>query len=63
MSIVCWKGKSTVIPLQPMTIDTPFKQWGLDIIGEINPNSSKKHKYILTKMDYFIRWTEAIPLT
>jgi len=40
----------------------PFQQWGLDIIGEITPNSSHQHKYILTTTNYFTRWTEAIPL-
>ena len=46
-----------------MTISRPFEQWGLDIIGEITPSSSKLHKYILTATDYFTRWVEAIPLT
>eukprot|EP00253_Pinus_taeda_P029683 PITA_29683 len=40
----------------------PFQQWGLDVIGEITPNSSQQHKYILTATDYFTRWTEGIPL-
>jgi hypothetical protein len=26
--------------LQPVSVDYPFQQWGLDIIGEIDPNSS-----------------------
>jgi hypothetical protein len=42
------KEKKVAIPLQPMSISRPFEQWGIDIIGEINPNSSKQHKYILT---------------
>ena len=46
-----------------MTISRPFEQWGLDIIGEITPSSSKLHKYILYATDYFTRWVEAIPLT
>ena len=45
-----------------MMITEPFEQWGLDIIGEIKPNSSLQHKYILTAMDYFTRWVEAVPL-
>ena len=32
------------------------------MIGEINLNSSKRHRYILTATDYFTRWSEAIPL-
>ena len=27
-------------PLKPVIISKPFEQWGIDIIGEINPNSS-----------------------
>jgi hypothetical protein len=27
-------------PLQPISVDSPFQQWGLDIIGPINPLSS-----------------------
>ena len=34
----------------------------MDIIGEIKPNSSLQHKYILTATDYFTHWVEAIPL-
>jgi hypothetical protein len=46
-----------------VTISRPFEQWGLDIIGEITPSSSRKHKYILIATDYFKKWAEAIPLT
>ena len=45
-----------------MMITEPFEQWGIDIFGEIIPNSSLQHKYILTATDYFTRWVEAIPL-
>jgi hypothetical protein len=40
----------------------PFRGWGLDFIGEIHPGSSKGHKFILVAMDYFTKWTEAVPL-
>ena len=49
-------------PLNPVMISEPFEQWGLDIIGEIKPNSSLQHKYILTTIDYFTCWVEAISL-
>jgi hypothetical protein len=52
-----------VVSLQPITASRPFEQWGLDIIGEITPSSLKLHKYILTATNYFMRWTEAIPMT
>ena len=49
-------------PLKPVMITEPFEQWGIDIIGEIKPNSSLQHKYILMATDYFTRWVEAILL-
>jgi hypothetical protein len=48
-------------PLQPVAISRPFEQWGLDVIGEITLSSSKQHRYILTAIDYFMKWAEAIP--
>ena len=56
------KERRPAFPLQPVTVENPFEQWGLDVVGEIKLNSSKLHKYILTTADYFSKWTEAIPL-
>eukprot|EP00253_Pinus_taeda_P016194 PITA_16194 len=56
------RQRKPAFPLQPVNIDQTFEQWGLDIIGEITPQSSKQHKYILTATDYFTKWVEAIPL-
>ena len=42
-------------------VDEPFKQWGIDFIGEIHLPSSGQHKLILTSTDYFTKWVEAIP--
>eukprot|EP00253_Pinus_taeda_P016073 PITA_16073 len=56
------RQKKSALPLQLVNIEQPFEQWGLDIIGEITPNSSKQHKYILTATDYFTKWVEVIPL-
>ena len=36
----------------------PFAAWGIDIIGEIRPNASNGHKYIVVAIDYFSRWIE-----
>eukprot|EP00253_Pinus_taeda_P003239 PITA_03239 len=36
-------------------------RWGLDFIGEIHPTSSGQHRWILTAIDYFTKWIEAIP--
>jgi hypothetical protein len=40
----------------------PFRGWGLDFIGAIHPRSYKGHWFILVAMDYFTKWTEAVPL-
>jgi hypothetical protein len=40
----------------------PFRGWGLYLIGEIHPRSSKGHWFILVATDYFTKWTEAVPL-
>jgi hypothetical protein len=57
------REKREVVPLQLVTISRPFEKWGLDVIGEITPNYSKQHKYILTATYYFTKWAEDIPLT
>jgi hypothetical protein len=61
MPNVCRKKKLQPLPLRPIKAETPFQQWGLDFIGEINPNSSGKHKWILTATNYFTKWVESIP--
>ena len=56
------RRKLLPLPLQPIIVEGPFMQWGLDFIGEIHPVSSAQHKWILTATDYFTKWIEAIPL-
>jgi hypothetical protein len=48
--------------LNPIVKPWPFKGWGLDFIGEIHPSSSKGHRFILVATNYFMKWTEAVPL-
>jgi hypothetical protein len=55
------KQKLTSLHLVPVKDEAPFQQWGLEFIGEINPHSSAQHKWILTAIDYFTKWVEAIP--
>jgi hypothetical protein len=52
--------KRVARPLKTIEVDSPFTQWGLDVIGPMNPNSNKDHAYILTTTDYFKKWPEAI---
>ena len=40
----------------------PFRGRGIDLIGQIYPQSSKNHKFILVTIDYFTKWVEAIPV-
>ena len=56
------RERRPAFPLHLVTIQNPFEQWGLDVLGEINPNSSKLHKYILTTTDYFSKWIESVTL-
>jgi hypothetical protein len=48
--------------LNPIIKPWPFRGWGIDLIGQINPPSSKGHKFVLLAIDYFTKWVEAIPL-
>jgi len=55
------KEKMQSLPLKPILVEAPFRHWGLDFIGEIHPQSSAQHKWILTATDYFTKWIEAFP--
>ena len=50
------------VPLHPTVPSWPFNAWGIDVIGSIEPPSSKGHHYIFAATDYFSKWAEAIPL-
>jgi hypothetical protein len=54
--------KKVAMPLQPIVVEQPFSQWGLDVVGPINPKYSKGHMYILTTTSYFTKWPEAVAL-
>jgi hypothetical protein len=42
-------------------VEAPFRQSGLDFIGEIHLQSSAQHKWIQIVTDYFTKWIEAVP--
>jgi transposase InsO family protein len=48
--------------LHPIIKPLSFRGWALDFIGQIYPASSKGHEFVLVAMDYFTKWTEAVPL-
>ena len=58
-----FEGKKKLLPLSlnPISVEAPFQQWGLDFIGEINPSSSGQHKWILTATNYFTKLIEVVP--
>jgi len=55
------KSRQDTMPLKPMVVEESLQQWGLCFIGIINPNSLAGHKFILTTIDYFTIWSEAMP--
>jgi transposase InsO family protein len=48
--------------MNPIIKPWPFKGWGMDMIGKINPPSSGGHQFILAITDYFTKWVEAVPM-
>eukprot|EP00253_Pinus_taeda_P023948 PITA_23948 len=55
------KQKHVSLPLQPVIVEAPFQRWGMDFIGKFHENSSNGYLWILTAIDYFTKWVEAIP--
>ena len=56
------KMNRVAMSLQSITVEKPFSQWGLDVIGPINTKSSKGHAYIIIATDYFTKWKESVAL-
>ena len=48
--------------MNPIIKPWPFRGWGIDLIGQIFPPSSRGHKFMLAATYYFTKWVEAIPL-
>lgn len=63
---VCQATKTGVLPrrhpLQQRQPGFPLERVGIDIIGRINPPSTKGNQYILVIEDYYSKFLEAIPL-
>jgi hypothetical protein len=54
-------GRKNCSPSKPISVEAPFRQWGLDVIREIHPQSPSQRKWILTATDYFTKWIEEVP--
>ena len=51
------------VPISPVVrADNSFDQVNIDLIGPLEPKSSRGHKYILCLIDSCTRWVEAVPL-
>ena len=61
MSRGCLQNKKATFSFYPVFVDAPFQQWGLDIVGTINPTYSLVHKYILAATYCFTIWVELVP--
>ena len=57
------KGSVPKVPLEKMPlVEKPFKRVAIDLVGPISPLSEEGHRYILTLVDFSIRYPEAVPL-
>jgi hypothetical protein len=45
--------KSLASAMNPIVKPWPFRGWGIDLIGQIFPSSSKGHKFVLVATNYF----------
>jgi hypothetical protein len=48
--------------MNPIVKPWPFRGWGMDMIGKINPPFSKDYQFILAITDYFTKWVETVPM-
>ncbi|GFW29770.1 retrovirus-related Pol polyprotein from transposon opus [Trichonephila clavipes] len=55
------KDRSLITPVARSEL--PFQMVNMDLIGPIDPPSSKGHTYILCLVDQHTRWGEARPVT
>jgi hypothetical protein len=54
--------KRVAMPLQSITVEKPFAQWGLGCDWSNKSKVSKGHAYIITATDYFTKWKEVVAL-
>ncbi|GFO06802.1 Zinc finger protein [Plakobranchus ocellatus] len=57
------KGAVPRIPLEKVQlVDVPFKRVAIDIEGPVNPSCEAGRRFILTLVDYAIRYAETVPI-
>ncbi|KAL2235265.1 UNVERIFIED_CONTAM: hypothetical protein Sindi_1258700 [Sesamum indicum] len=44
--------------MEPVKIECPFVQWGIDIVGPFPPAQGQK-KFLIVAVEYFSKWVEA----
>lgn len=49
-------------PLHSVGAYWAFQVWGLDFVRPIHPLSSERHRFILTAVEYFSKWAEAVAI-
>ena len=54
------KGKNPPAPLHPVVTVRPFCKWAIDFMT-INFVSANGHKYIIMEVNYFTKWSKAMP--
>ena len=58
-----YKKKSDRVPIVAVErANQAFQQVNIDLIGPINPKSSRGHSYVLCLIDSCTKWVEAVPL-
>ena len=57
------RGSVPRTPLEDMSlINQPFKRVAIDLVGPVAPASDKRHRYILTLVDYATRYPKPVRL-
>ena len=60
MPILCRQGTYSSCSSQRSDSSLAIRNVGIDMIGEIKPTASNRHRFILVAIDYFTKWVEAV---
>jgi hypothetical protein len=59
--VFTWKMCSHPTPLHPVINLGPFTKWGVDFV-DCNPTLAGGHQNIIVVIEYFNKWSEAMPI-